>query len=358
MTEGQGRGGIINMGNTCYANATLQAFRNCGKIPWIFEKGRFDTLFRPVETVKEGRAKQQALAKTFADVIQLLQQCKRGQSVRPADFWEKFRVAVADTGFDHLAQKIPHDSHEFYLFLLDCLHESMAQDTTMKITRGPPVTELEKHRIAALETWKREFENKYSPLVDLFYGLQHIVVKCETCGNKSHRWEIFSALKATVPSKPQDGKPPSLAAMLQEEFKPETIEDYVCDACAPKRTVATKSTAIWRLPLHTVIVLKRFTPDGRKIQTPMAALNPVEPFSFEPFFSAESPERGGETRFALHSIVDHHGVSGGGHYTAQCKAGATDGWIMYDDESCQPLPGAKPIFGSSTYMLWFQRVLY
>jgi hypothetical protein len=61
-------GGLINMGMTCYANSVLQALRHCKKIPWIFEEGRYNTLFQ-----KEPSAnliKQQGFASSFATIAE------------------------------------------------------------------------------------------------------------------------------------------------------------------------------------------------------------------------------------------------------------------------------------------------
>ena len=52
-------------------------------------------------------------------------------------------------------------------------------------------------------------------------------------------------------------------------------------------------------------------------------------------------------------IVDHHGSSRGGHYTAQCRSVVTNDWYRYDDESVHPL--GKPEFGESTYMMFLER---
>ncbi len=353
-TEETGIGGLMNMGNTCYANATIQALRHCAKMAWIFETGRYDTLFQKDPEPNSTRQKQQALATTFGEILQLLGRCKKGQRVRPADFWSKFASAVRDTGFEHLAMKMPHDSHEFFLFMLDSLHESMAQEVSMKVLRPPPKTDEERHCIDALETWKREFTKKYSPLVDLFYGLQHVIVRCKACGHCSHRWEVFSTLKAQVPHEMKDGKPPTLAEMLAAEAEPETIEGYACDKCAPTRTEAEKSVRLWRLPMYVVVVLKRFTFDGRKIHTPCAEV--ANTISFAPYFSAESPEARVKTNYTLHSIVDHHGGTQGGHYTAQCQRPNGE-WLLYDDDGVTNgfSGGNGPFFGSSTYMLFFAK---
>jgi ubiquitin C-terminal hydrolase len=337
-------GGLVNMGMTCYANAVFQALRHCSKIPWIFEEGRYNTLFHKDAPTK--RKAQQTLTATFANVIQLLQKCKKGQVVRPADFWLKLGPCVQDTIFEQLQMRMCHDAHEFYICLLDIIHEALAQETDMRILRSAPTTEAEQHCIKALETWRTQFTKQYSPLVDLFYGLQHIVVKCKGCGNCSHRWETFTSLKATAP---QVGDAISITDMLKEEYKPETISDYDCEKCRPARQEAEQTTYIWRMPYYLTFVVKRFTHTGGRINTPVAAVN--QPICFEAFFSEESPEKAGKNTYRLHSIVDHHGSAGGGHYTAQCRKDSD--WHLYDDNSVHDLKG--PMFGSSTYMLWFER---
>ena len=116
------------------------------------------------------------------------------------------------------------------------------------------------------------------------------------------------------------------------------------------RQDALKSIYIWRLPLYVTVVLKRFSPDGRKLHAPVKLEGDV---SFDGLFSTESPERVGNQKYALQSIVDHHGGASGGHYTAQCRS--KDGaWHLYDDESVHDIAG--PMLGSFTYMIWFRRV--
>jgi ubiquitin C-terminal hydrolase len=346
------KGGLVNMGMTCYANSVFQAIRHCSKIPWIFEEGRYNTLFHKEASSK--REKQQILTATFANVIQLLQKCNTGQVVRPADFWNKFGPCVQDTIFEQLKMRMCHDAHEFYICLLDIIHEALSQETDMRITRPEPTTGADRRAIKALDTWRIQFTKQYSPLVDLFYGLQHIVVRCKGCGNCSHRWETFTSLKATIPQ--VTSAPPSLLDMLKEEYKPETINDYDCEKCRPARQEAEQTTYIWRMPHYLTFVVKRFTHTGGRINTPVAALpgQGEEPISFEAFFSEESPEKVGNNKYRLHSIVDHHGSAGGGHYIAQCRS-VTDPtkWNIYDDNSVHDIKA--PMFGSQTYMLWFER---
>jgi ubiquitin C-terminal hydrolase len=355
-------GGLVNMGLTCYANAVMQAMRHCKKVPWILEEGRYTTLLKKDATGT--RDKQQILTKSFANTVQLLQQCKIRQSVRPADFWRKFHTCIEEHSFgtfDKFKHKMCHDSHEFYICLLDILHDSMAQEVEMRIVREPPTTETDRHCVQALTAWKQQFSKNYSPFVDLFYGLYHYVVTCKGCGKGSHRWEPFTELKGVPPvSGSGEGKEAvSLLEMIREEFKPTMIGDYDCDTCraeAKGRTEAVQTVSVWRFPKYLVIHLKRFGNDGRKIHTPLLTLpNQGEsPVSFESLYSDETPEKGGSCAYKLVSMVDHHGHSMAGHYTAQARSTEdTTKWHIFDDDSCTPIP--NPVFGSSTYMMWFER---
>ena len=347
-------GGLLNMGATCYANAVIQAFRHCKKIPWICEEGRYSTLFK--KSPDATRETQQRVLKTFANMIQLLEKCKQKQSVRPADFWDKFHscIRVHSYGtFEKFSRKMCHDSHEFYLCVLDIIHEATAQEVEMRITRPPPVTERDAHCIKALTAWKQQFSKTYSPFVDLFYGLYHYIVTCKGCGKESHRWEPFTELKGVPSETAAEG---SLESMIQTEFSPVTIADYDCESCRPTRQEAVQTVSIWRLPFYLIVHLKRFTADGKKIRTRLAPLPLLgeEPTSFGQFFSPISPEYNEKQSYRLISIVDHHGSSTGGHYTSQCRStGDPTKWRLYDDDNCHKI--ANPMFGESSYMLWFER---
>ena len=341
-------GGLVNLGLTCYANAVIQALRHCRKIPWIFEEGRYNTLYKKDANEKRGR--HQVLTRALADVVQKIGQCQKGQSVRPGEFWLRLKPCVEDTCYEHFASRAPHDAHEFLMFLLDTIHEATAQEVEMRITRPSAKNEEEGLIHSALDAWRKEFSNTYSPFVDLFFGSYHITMSCQACGHVSHRWETFNALKGAIPT---TNEPYSILQALEAEWKSETIEGYACDKCSPTRTTAIRAFKLWRLPQYLTIVIKRFTPDGRKIRTRIAPMT-SSTLSLDSYFSPFTPEKTGVTDYSLRSIVDHHGGAGGGHYTAQCKHLTDNTWFLYDDESVHPMNA--PHFGESTYVLIFDRV--
>ena len=335
------------MGLTCYGNAVMQNLRHLSKLVWIMEEGKYNTLFN--KQPSERRAKLQGITKAFAEIVQLIGKCNKGQSVRPGTFWNRVPAAVNDTMYEQLADKRCHDSHEFFLFLFESIHEATSQEVDMRILRAPPANKDEGLIHGALKSWQDSFTKEYSPFVHMFYGMFHQKTECQVCNNVSHRWEPFNALK--VPA-PKEGQFNLLDSLRDDMLKHEDIDEYVCEKCGPPRRPAKKSVSIWRLPLVLVLTLKRFGNDGKKIRTPVEAL-PLTAIDLAPYFSAESPERVGETRYTLRGVVDHHGTSDFGHYTAQCRHTGNDKWYQYDDESVGELAGPK--FGESTYMLFLER---
>lgn len=352
----EGFGGLVNMGLTCYANAVIQVLRQIPRLRWLLTPGRIDTLFLKEDEATPRRLSQQALTTSFSEIVTMLWQCQKGQSVRPGEFWKRVGPTVEDTMYEHLARKAPHDSHEFFLFLLETIHEATSQEVDMRIVRPPPSTPQEHLVHGALAAWQREFSKEYSPFVDLFFGLVHWQTCCQACANVSHRWESFNSLKVSIPPGGLGVNPPTLHELIQEELAAETIEGYQCDKC-PQRTEAKRFMRIWRLPQVLVIVMKRFTPDGRKIHTRLAPLADGCQLDCRPYFSSASPEAAGVLSYTLQGIVDHHGSAGGGHYTAQVRHSDSGAWYLYDDEGVMEVDGGdgQPIFGDSTYMLVFGR---
>jgi len=341
-----GFGGLINMGLTCYGNAVIQNMRHLSKLVWIMEDGKYNTLFK--KKPMERRKKLQDVTSSFAEMIHLLEKCKNGQSVRPGMFWKRIPTAVQDTLYEQLASKMCHDSHEFFLFLFEAIHESTSQEVDMRIVRPPPITPEDRLVHGALKAWQETFTKEYSPLIHMFYGMFHQKTECQACKNVSHRWEAFNALKVAVP---HEGDKFNLMDALRDDMLEEDIEEYVCEICGPPRRAAKKTVTIWRMPLALVITLKRFKNDGKKIHT---ALAPLPAFiDFAPYFSKESPELPGETRYTLRGMVDHHGPPSFGHYIAQCRHLGNDKWYTYDDESVRDMPG--PHFGNANYMLFLER---
>ena len=338
-----GVSGIANMRNTCYMNSALQALRHNTEISAFFLENRHEQWIQR----KPGSPKVE-LVKAYADILKSLYSASRPAYIRPLGFIQSMIPAAIAAGFDQFQVPQQHDSHEFLTFLLDQLHEGMAEEVNIQINRPKPITQQDFAIQNALEAWKRLFGKQYSPFTDMIYGLFRITMKCQRCNHSSDTWETFNCLKLPMH---HGNEPATLDSMFKEEFQEESIEGYACSKCSPERTTASRQVRIWRLPRMIVLVLKRFTMDGRKLYTPFH-MPSSKGLNFRPYFSEDSPEPSQHQRYDCFATVDHHGSSGGGHYNAQAKSPLTDKWNMFDDETASPI--SEPNFGVSTYILFFK----
>jgi ubiquitin carboxyl-terminal hydrolase 8 len=338
---GRSNGGILNIGFTCYANAVIQAFRHCETFDTLFQEDNYNTKLNE-------KSKYCQLTKQFANLLQNLSTMSSSSSIKPMGFWHAFHQVTQGSGFEHLNERRPHDAHEILMFLLDSIHESFAKEIRMNITKIDIKTQRQMLHNNSLEAWKNNFEKSYSPFVPLFFGLSHVQIVCSNCKNITNKFESFNTLKAAMSN---DTKLTLIESVLND-LNDEIIDEYACDKCSPIRHNATRKTKLWKLPPTLIIVLKRFTFDGRKIYTPLLPFE--SPIDLSELYSSLSPDKFIKNKYSLRSIVDHHGGPTGGHYTSQAKNRYDDMWYHYDDQSVGQID--KPEIGSSTYILFLEKV--
>jgi ubiquitin C-terminal hydrolase len=337
MTRNEMRGvlGLANLGNTCFMNATLQAWRNCPEWTLYCKQNKVD------EHIKDKDAPPAKFLIAYKDLIQSLWAGTGPAYVRPLGFYDHMRHIVKGTLYDIFVQRSPQDAHEFLVWMLDQMYMATQKEIDMKINNE---SALPKMTLGAVRAWKSSFEKQYSPLTDLVFGLYRIQYMCGGCNAVHTRWETFNVLKIAIE---KDAN--TIEDCVRLEFKSEMIEGYECDACK-KKTTTKKSVSIWRLPKVLIITLKRFTPMGQKIQVPLQYDG--QPICLEDFFSPESNEHTKTKKYKNFATIDHHGNHMGGHYTAQALSPVWHKWHIYDDETATEIN--KPKYGNSTYILMFR----
>jgi len=319
------------------------------------------------------------LMESYGELVRALWTKEEG-AVPTKPFWSAMIPVAMKEGFEQFRVPIPHDAHEFLVFILDQIHEALSEKVTMTIR--PPLENTQKTRDAAsaLGFWKSAFEKSYSPMVDLLFGLLRKSVTCEVCKNESVTWETMNIHKVCVPK--QADRPLGLLDLMREECKGETIDEYACDHCiasaakqaadaaanarqaeaaepaddekqekpAPVRTKANKTLSYWRLGNWVIVTLKRNENNGRKINT---IIDIPKTITFGELFHPNSEEASAKASYELFSTIEHHGSSGGGHYTSHAKHSVTEKWTFYDDESGIEVPDVR--INNSTYVVMYRK---
>jgi ubiquitin carboxyl-terminal hydrolase 2/21 len=331
--------GLANLGNTCYMNSAIQAFRHCPEWTVFCKKGGSLEKY-----LKEEDNTHKKITNAYQDLIQSLWAGSGPAYINPIGFYDNLREVVKGTLYEDFMKKTPQDSHEFLTWLMDQMYMATEKEVNIAIPTQPMVP----MSLEALKAWKGFFEKKYSPLTDLIFGMLQIQYTCGNCNTVHTRWETFNTLKVSC-GKNEDGKPFTLQECFLNEFKNEEIDGYQCDHCKEK-SKTQKTICIWKLPKMLIVTLKRFTPFGTRDNTPL--LYDGSPICFKGLFSKDSGESSKDKDYSIFATVDHHGNHMGGHYTSQCLSPVWKTWNFYDDESARAIE--NPEFGSQTYMMMFR----
>jgi ubiquitin C-terminal hydrolase len=322
--------GLFNLGNSCYMNAVIQVLRS---IPdWYVYCNEHVKLVLNDEDIN---IKNKRIMEAYIDLVKGMENAVNG-GCRPFAFRKLIGESVINTIYEQFATRMPCDSHEFMIYLLDNFHEALKTKCPIPMIGSSQGT----------LNWYKLLENDYSILNNFFTGLDKVTFTCERCNNKSIKWETYNMLKIS-PLNNFD-----ISNIINAERVFTTVNDYECDKCKEngdgKSTVKIENK-FWRLPPILFLTVRRFDDYGRKNYNKIKYDSPLK---LTTFFDTESDEISKNWSWEPISIIDHHGSHMGGHYTAQVKHNLKD-WYLYDDESATEV--SEPTFGSNTYIICLRK---
>lgn len=356
--KAKGRIGLVNLGNTCFLNSALQVIRNVGSLAAYFNS---DDCVRRINP--ENKYSPMVIPiREFVNSI-WREDLIDGTRISPRKFYHTL-VDIADkVGYDDLAVKHRQaDAGEALIFMLDCLHEGLAHPVEMAIT-GNPITPEEKRWFVSYEQWIKHYKRQWSSVVRFLHGQKMSATTCKACQYHSETFEPWSSLnipclqyaeqsrKETCLQQPPVEGNPSLTNCLQEYFKEEIIEDYHCDACGKKQP-ATHTIRLSILPENILLVLNRFTNQGKKVSTKVDF--DIDSVDLDTWFIGNRETTG--TKYRAIAVIDHFGSLGGGHYAASARDRTEDSkWFRYDDDNVAEMP-KKYVNNEHTYVIMLERI--
>nr|B4KXJ5.1 RecName: Full=Ubiquitin carboxyl-terminal hydrolase 36; AltName: Full=Deubiquitinating enzyme 36; AltName: Full=Protein scrawny; AltName: Full=Ubiquitin thioesterase 36; AltName: Full=Ubiquitin-specific-processing protease 36 [Drosophila mojavensis] len=308
--------GMLNVGNTCYLNSTLQALFHIPALAnWLVSETAHVENCNISESCGSGGCIICAMAKT-------LQTTQSNQTaVRPFLIYTKLRQICK-----HMVVGRQEDAHEFLRFLV----EAMEKAYLMRFRNYKELDQLVK------ET---------TPLSQIFGGYLRSEVRCLSCNHVSITFQHFQDLLLDI------RKADTLEEAFDGYFSRERLEDmgYKCEGCK-KKVSATKQFSLERAPITLCIQLKRFSMMGNKL---------TKQISFKPRidlsrFAARSPAASTQPlSYRLVSMVTHLGVSQHcGHYTA---IGLTESGSYYnfDDSYVRPI-AMQSVCNTNAYIMFYE----
>ncbi|XP_058458331.1 ubiquitin carboxyl-terminal hydrolase 36 isoform X2 [Malaya genurostris] len=302
--------GMINVGNTCYLNSTLQALFHVPAIAnWLVSDGahreRCDDSNGCIIC---------AMAKTL-----LASQSNQG-AIKPYLVYSKLRLVCK-----HLVPGRQEDAHEFLRYLMEAMEKSY-------LARSKNAKDLE------------QYSKETTPLNQILGGYLRSEVKCLSCQHISTTFQHFEDLLLDI------RKASSIEEALGGYFARERLEEmqYKCESCK-KRVAATKQFSLERAPFVLCIQLKRFSMLGGKINKHVELRRELD---LTPY-SSKSAASSGRLTYKLVSMVTHLGnTQHCGHYTA---IGSTESgnYYVFDDSSVRPT-SIQNVTSTNAYIIFYE----
>lgn len=302
--------GLLNIGHTCYMNATIQATR---------------CLKDFVEIVGSGEHSDDSLHTCLCKIVETMNEsCS---TIRPTTF-------VRNIVSKRFPLHKPADAHEFLCFLLDRLHEESKMKVGMTIVARVPDIHTKREN-QALMAYQAMFQDGFSNVIPTFFGQMCTSLKAKKGQYKKEMFETFSTLNVPVRK--------SLYQSLDDYFASEELngENQVMDDTTNTLVDATKQTYLWRNPRILIVVLNRFGEQKNTEAIDIPELLDVFRYRYPP---------SNNNLYHLRSICNHVGDSNNGHYYTTAKWNRN--WYSFDDTVVKHCDGWGD--GSEAYLLFYE----
>lgn len=331
----KGLSGLKNMGNTCYMNSAIQCLSNTMELTHYFLSRKYETDITETNQKKI----QYHLVLRYIDLLTNI--WKENQIIIPKTF--KLTIEAFVKRFVGYNQ---HDSHECLISILDILHQGLSFPVEMQI-KGRVNSENDKLRKRAVEVWKEHYSSNFSFILTLFYGQNHINMKCPDCNNASNMFDPFSCLSLNLN---KDCK--TLEDCFDYNMNSlEILDDdnkWYCEKCNDKKN-AIRTSKLWNLPSVLIIQLKKFNNNAKLLNNITFDINNLNLNKYI------SPLKNNTTNYnyELYSVCNHSGSLNGGHYWSICKKN-NGKWYDFNDSSVSQID-VKNIISEHNYILFFRK---
>ncbi|XP_005096603.1 ubiquitin carboxyl-terminal hydrolase 36 isoform X2 [Aplysia californica] len=303
--------GLVNMGNTCFFNSTLQCLTYTAPlVNYCFTNDHREKC----------KKKDFCMMCEVQDHIRTSLDCG-GRSIKPHSMLQKLRCIAK-----HMKWGRQEDAHEFLRFLVDHLQQSCLHGET-KLDR---------------------FSKETTVINQIFGGYLRSQVTCLRCQGKSNTFDPFMDLSLDIKGVN------TVEDALLKYVKPETLDNdnaYKCPKCKNK-VRAQKRFTIQKAPNVLTLQLNRFDFNRHLSGKINRFIRYPEKVNLRNFMSQKQGE---PVLYHLYGVVVHSGHSSDhGHYYSYVKSPSKT-WYCMNDSSVHQV-NANTVFNSDAYVLFYARI--
>ncbi|XP_076989322.1 ubiquitin carboxyl-terminal hydrolase 10 [Tamandua tetradactyla] len=380
--------GLINKGNWCYINATLQALVAC---PPMYHLMKFIPLYSKVQRPCTSTPMIDSFVRLMNEFTNMPVPPKPRQvlgdkivrDIRPGTAFEPTYIYRLLTVIkSSLSEKGRQEDAEEYLgFILNGLHEEMLNlkkllspnNEKLNVSNGPKSRlvnedEQEESGEGSEDEWEqvgprnktsvtRQADFVQTPITGIFGGHIRSVVYQQS-SKESATLQPFFTLQLDI----QSDKIRTVQDALESLVARESVQGYTTKT--KQEVEISRRVTLEKLPPVLVLHLKRFVYE--KTGGCQKLIKNIEyPVDLE--ISKELLSPGVKNKnfkchrtYRLFAVVYHHGNSAtGGHYTTDVFQIGLNGWLRIDDQTVKVISQyqvVKPAAERTAYLLYYRRV--
>ena len=317
--ESNGFSGLVNLGNTCYLNATLQILSH------IYELNDYIKTNTTVTNSPDS-----ILIKEWYDLYNLM--WSKNCTISPNKFLYNVReLSKIKNNVFH--EGLQHDSVEYFYFCIDSLHNSYNLLSNISLRKT-----IHKNINDAIDLYESKNRSIIHSLFTSFLLVEYS--NANTYAFEFEKIEPSFTIELSIPNVQN----PTINDCFEETFKLEVMDDIWFDDKTNEKKNLMKKTYLCYAPDILVIHLKRwdhrFNKNEKMVQ-------------FDERINIHKFTKGVDDscNYELFGIINHQGNVSNGHYFSYIKKNK---WYIFDDATIHPMN--KSVNDNKNYCLFYRKI--
>ena len=342
--------GLVNIGATCYINATLQCLAHCIEL----SEDLLTWYLYSQDKDKESRN----ISYSYSNVLyNLFFPLENETYFSPNDF----REIIASFG-PLFEENQANDSKDIFQFIIENIHEELNELNNNDIIYDDDAQVNQADEIAVLNNFELMCKKKYhSPITKYLYGKQKSMTRCLNCGCTIYNFQVYSFIifplldvKNFTLTYPNQN--PNQILNLYDCFnyfqKIELFsgENHIyCMGCKQESN-ANFCNLIYSTPTILTLILNRGKNNA----------DFHDKFLFPTVLNLDNytNDKTLNNKFYLIGVVCHVGESGNsGHFFAYCRSHYQSPWFKYNDAIVSEIDETEIFRATTPYILFYHKYI-
>jgi ubiquitin carboxyl-terminal hydrolase 2/21 len=325
--------GLVNLGNTCYINSSLQIMSH------IYELNEY--IGENIEEIKSNDNYQSLFVKEWYDLWMIM--WNKNVIISPKRFIKIIQIISEKEENELFMGHAQNDSTEFLYFILQLFCKSLNKRNS-ELYNIVLANYRKKYNRTFIKYFKEIHENEFSVVDDLFAHYCKIeYIDQETRKIYSEKYEKFYIMDIALSNV-------NLNDCINEHFSDEYMNEENNNAYLDEESNSYKNVikriSIYHFPQYLIIQLKRWNYKLKKNQR-------IIYYDTDELDLTKYNNKNETIMYNLFGIINHSGNIFGGHYFSYIKN--TNGkWYIYNDTEVKEINNNN-LLGNKNYCLVYRK---